>query len=820
MRNLILLIIIFIVSFANAQFASITGSVTFEGKAIEFAAIGLMGTSYSAITDKKGNFKIENIKPGRYFLTCSFIGFETFNKAVTLVKGDSLIYHIQLKEEPNKLNEIVISETSKATQIKENPIPVLEITQAKIDNTTASNIIDVLYRNAPGLNVLKTGPNISKPFIRGLGYNRVLTLFDGMRQEGQQWGDEHGLEVDNYNIANAEVVKGPASLMYGSDALAGVISLFSYVPDKQDGKFHGKFTTEYQSNNNLIGSGLNIGYSDSRFLLSLSGSYRAAQNYRNSIDRRVYLSNFNEKNFSIRFGHYSSKGNTRFSITLYDNKQGIPDGSRDSLTRKFTKQIYEGDLDDIKNRPIVSEHDLLSYKIPVLSQHIQHYRIFMNSNYNLKRGSIVAVLGFQQNIRREFAHISYSDLPGMFVQLNTVNYGIKYNLPKFHNFEFSIGGNGMLQFNKNKEATDFPIPDYDLYDGGLFAFGKWKYRKWSISGGIRYDLRNVKWNNFYVSENLKNGFMQQVFFPDTANSSLQYAAYKKLFQGISASLGLSFQATETITFKANIGRGYRAPNITEIASNGLDPGAHIIYLGNRSFNPEFSLQEDFGVLGKLKNFSFELSAFNNNIQNFIYINLLIDAQGNAVVDAQGNKTYQYQQSKAQLFGGEFWLAIHPKKLSEFNFESSLSLIYGMNRNKHYKGKKTNGEYLPLIPPLKFTSNISYLIKIKKIKKTALSILPNFGLEYNAKQNKYLGLNDTETPTQEYLLLNLGFTTTFEFSQSSNLQLVFEVNNILDKAYQSHLSRLKYFEYYEKSPNGKMGIYNMGRSINIKAIMSF
>lgn len=82
-------------------------------------------------------------------------------------------------------------------------------------------------KNVPGLNAVKTGSNISKPFIRGLGYNRVLTLYDGIRQEGQQWGDEHGIEVDAYNMDHAEVIKGPASLMYGSDALAGVVSFFS-----------------------------------------------------------------------------------------------------------------------------------------------------------------------------------------------------------------------------------------------------------------------------------------------------------------------------------------------------------------------------------------------------------------------------------------------------------------------------------------------------------------------------------------------------------------------------------------------------------------
>src|SRR5690606_6436600 len=148
------------------------------------------------------------------------------------------------------------------------------------------NIIDVLVKNVPGIKAVKTGPNISKPFIHGLGYNRVLTLYDGIRQEGQQYGDEHGIEIDDYNIEQAEVIKGPASLLYGSDAIAGVISLFPYIPKSNDGKLHGKYTSEYQTNNNLIGNGLRLDYSDEKWLFALNGSYRMAKNYRNPIDGR------------------------------------------------------------------------------------------------------------------------------------------------------------------------------------------------------------------------------------------------------------------------------------------------------------------------------------------------------------------------------------------------------------------------------------------------------------------------------------------------------------------------------------------------------
>lgn len=168
--------------------------------------------------------------------------------------------------------------------------------------------------------------------------------------------------------------------------------------------------------------------------------------------------------------------------------------------------------------------------------------------------------------------------------------------------------------------------------------------------------------------------------------------------------------------------------MTEIASNGLDPGAHIIYLGNRNFEPEFSLQEDIGVIARFKNVSAELSLFNNNIQNYIYLTMLVDENRNPITDAQGNKTYQYQQASAQLYGMEAWLSIHPEKINGFTFDNSLSVVYGFNRKDKYKKKGLEGEYLPLIPPLKLLSSISQEIKTKS--KIFSTITPKAGMEFN------------------------------------------------------------------------------------------
>lgn len=806
-RWMVPVFVILITFMVNAQETEVVGRVLFENGGSPNAEIMLKGTSIKTTADKNGNYAIKNLVYGNYILLVKATGFEDFEQNISIEKKITQIPNIILIRNSNTIDEIAITGVSRETLIKETPAAMLSISSKQIERTVATNIISSLVKSAPGLSVVETGPNISKPFIRGLGYNRVLTLYDGIRQEGQQWGDEHGIEVAPYIVERAEVIKGPASLMFGSDALAGVVSLFPYLPSQNDGIVHGKITSEYQGNNSLIGNGMQLGYKHNSFIASINASYRMAKNYRNAVDGRVYNTNFEEKNLSFLLGRKTNTAFSKINFTLYDNLQGIPDGSRDPNTGRFTYQTGEGDDDDVEKRPVVSEKDLNSYTLSPLHQRIQHYRLYAQHTQKIGKGDLDVQLALQQNIRREYNHPTVPSQPGMYVQLNTLNYGIRYNFPKFSSFEISAGINGMVQHNKNRSATDFPIPDYHLSDGGIYTYIKWKYKRLNISGGARYDIRKIGWDNFYIRTNPVTQFEEQAS-QESPDTRLGFANYDKTFGGLSASIGSAFQLTKQISIKANIGRIYRAPNITEIGANGLDPGAHIIYKGNRDFNPEFSLQEDLGVSTRFKDLSADVSWFNNNIQNYIYLTLLVDPHGNPVVDTQGNKTYQYQQASAQLYGMEAWLSLHPEKWKGFNFETSLSVIYGFNRDKKFKNKETQGEYLPLISPFKLSGNISQKINIRS--KLISSVTPTAEAEFSAAQKRYMGLDNTETATPEYTLFNIGASVAIHYSENHSAVLQFQVNNVFDRAYQSHLSRLKYLG----------NIYNMGRNISLKLIIPF
>ncbi len=817
----ILLTLLFLILPATsilAQNGQIKGRVTSNGEPLAYASVGIVGTRLGATSDDKGYYAIKNIPPGSVQIGASSVGYQTQKSTVTLVAGATLTLDFTLPEITSKLNEVVVTGVTRATEVKKSPIPIATISKKEININVNSNIIDAIVKGVPGVSATTTGPNISKPFIRGLGYNRVLNMYDGIRQEGQQWGDEHGTEIDQYGIERAEVVKGPASLTYGSDALAGVINMIPAVPKGVDGRIKGDLLTDFHSNNGLIGTSLGVSYNKNGWIYYLRGTQKRAHNYRNPVDGLVYGSGYREYNLSGTARLEKAWGFSQLSATLYDNLQEIPDGSRDSLTRKFTKPILEGSLDDVKNRPLVPESELKTYAIGNLHQAIQHYRVYSHNQLNIGTGHISASVGFQQSRRREFLFPTRPEKAALFLVLNTLNYDLRYNLPAWHALEITVGVNGMWQRNENKDATDFPIPDYTLFDIGSFVFTKRTFGKFDVAGGIRYDTRYLTWQNFYTGTDAA-GFGLRV--PANApDAYLQFPEFTHQYHGVSGSLGATYNLSERLLFKANLARGYRSPNINEVGSNGLDPGAHIRYEGNREFVPEFNFQKDLSFLAYLPNLDVSVEVFDNRISNYIFQARLSDDQGQPVVDDQGNLTYKYQQSRAQLYGGELTLNLHPTTYKWLNFNNSLAYVRGLNKND--KLRETYGEaakYLPFILPLHFRSELR--VTLPKSVGSYTGIYARLELDAYARQNKVYAVDNTETPTPGYTLVNTGLGASVKQKSGRVFCQVFlQVNNLFDTAYQSHLNRLKYFEYYQVSANNRRGIYNMGRNFSAKVIIPF
>ncbi|GAA4329760.1 TonB-dependent receptor [Mucilaginibacter gynuensis] len=816
MRNLAICLLILLSTLAKAQHISIKGTVMADTVPVSHVSVTISGTRLGTRTNASGYYEIRDVPAGNYRVTFSSVNYEQEKSAVTISSDKTVILNTNLKPFTSKLNEVVVTGVSRATTLRKNPVPIAVLSKTNLDQNISTNIIESIVKGVPGVNAVTTGPNISKPFIRGLGYNRVLTLYDGIRQEGQQWGDEHGIEIDPYGIGRVEVIKGPASLTYGSDALAGVINMIPFTQHDTVG-FKGDFTSDYHTNNGMIGSSLGLYYKKSDWKYIFRATAKGAHDYRNNVDGYVYNSGFREVNLSAMARTDKKWGYTQIAATLYNNQQEIPDGSRDSLTRRFTKQVAEAD--NIKDRPIVPDNELRSYSIAPLTQSIKHYRVYSQSKFNVGEGSINAILGVQQNLRREYTHPTMVEQPALDIQLNTLNYEARYNLPIFSGFETTVGANGFYQTNRNKNATDLPIPDYNLFDIGTYLFVKKSFGKVDVSGGIRYDSRNIKWNDLYVGHDPQTGFGKQVQ-SNTPGANLQFPAFRHTYTGLSGSLGLTYNITDRLLLKANVARGYRAPNITEIGSNGLDPGAHIVYLGNRDFNPEFSLQQDVGFIAYLKNLDIVMEVFNNNINNYIYQAKLTDANGNPVVIVPGNSTYQYQQSKARLYGAEVTLNLHPEAIKWLSFNNSLAYVRGINKNEELI-ERSNGaaKYLPFIPPLHVRSELRG--KLSGTYGIFSKIYAAVEADMYSAQDHFYALDNTETYTPGYTLINLSAGTAIKPKAAKTwFELFVQADNIFDKAYQSNLNRLKYFEYYTASPNGRSGIYNMGHNVSMKVVWHF
>ncbi len=772
-----------------------------KGLPLQGAIVEFPDLKTGTVTDSNGRYVLGGLPKGRFIVTAGMLSYA--KSAITInITGDNSQDFV-LSETAIESKEVIITGQSKATEINRSPVPVVAVNSKFLQQNMSSNIIDAIAK-VPGVSAVTTGPNVSKPFIRGLGFNRILTLYNGMRQEGQQWGDEHGIEVDEYSIDRTELVKGPSSLIYGSDALAGVINLLPERP-APDGKITGSINAGYQGNNReFAGSAMLSGNRNGFYWLGRV-THKQAGNYENAVDGRVYGTSFNETDANGSLGINKKWGFCHLDLSVFNDLQAIPDGSRDSATRMFTKQISEADT----FRPVVSASELNSYAIPALHQLVQHFRAMSSNNFHVGTGLLSVNLGFEQSFRREFGHPQFPDIPALFLKLYTTTYDIKYYFHDLKGWDVTLGLNGMYQSNDVTGGTEFVIPSYHQFDAGPFAMVKKNYGKWDIAGGIRFDHRSFENNSLYTVSDPATG-LDKATGSYTPGSSQVFSEASHTFSGVTYSAGATYIISRRVALKSNLARGFRAPNISELSANGVHPGTNVYQLGASGLKPELSLQEDIGVEYTAQHLTVNMSVFNNDIANYIYNRKLLSTSGSDSVIVPGNQTFRYTSSNARLYGGELSVDIHPHPLDWLHFENSISVVYGMNRSFNNDSER----YLPFIPPVHGNSEVrgdfawlggSFSHSFIKLQLNAY-----------ATQNRVYLANNTETKTPGYLLINAGLGSDIVNKKGSVL-FNFSVfgNNLLNTIYQDHLSRLKYFEQYPDMSRKYNGIYGMGRNIGIK-----
>ncbi|HVG17289.1 MAG TPA: TonB-dependent receptor [Chitinophagaceae bacterium] len=770
-------------------------NISFSGRVVELSTgNGLAGASVliqdarlGTVTDSTGNFFFRNIPRGHHLVEVSFLGYSSVLQHLD-IEGDKQVT-IELNTAVIENQGVTVTGIAAASSRKA-PIPVTILRRTDLLETPSTNIIDALSKQT-GVSQVSTGPAISKPVIRGLGFNRVVVINDGVRQEGQQWGEEHGIEVDDASITRAEILKGPASLIYGSDALAGVVNLITNVP-VSEGTIKGNFLSNFQSNNKLFSNHASIGGNQQGFNWNAYGSLKSAGDYKNRFDGRVLNSRFNEKNFGSVIGLNKRWGYARLVYNSFNQNLGIIEGDREQATGRFL--VYPG-------TPLersASETDLSGRSVLTPFQKVAHNKILSDNNFTIGKNRLKIMVGYQNNKRKEFAsnEEANEDNPELFFNLNTYTYNGSWTLPELKRWRTTLGFNGMTQLNENKGEEKI-IPDYVFNDAGGFVYTQGLYDKYTISGGVRFDNRYI-----HAKE-------------DTENGVTKFLDFKKNFSNFSGSAGISYEPNDYLTFKANAGTGFRAPNLAELSSNGAHEGTNRWEYGQSNLKSEKSFQLDGEMDVNNEHLTLGVNIFYNKINNFIFYRKLQSTTGSdsLIVDDAGDilTGFKFDQNNAKLYGFEVNLDLHPHPLDWLHFENKISFVRGVFTNNLF-----GTDNLPLIPAPRWISELR--ANIKQPLKYFGSTYFLLELDYNFEQDRPFTAYDTETPTGAYALLNAGFGTEISRRKKTLFNLYFAANNLTDEAYQNHLSRLKYTALNERT--GRRGVYNTGRNFSVKLNIPF
>jgi iron complex outermembrane receptor protein len=775
------------------------------------------------VSGADGFYSIKNLPAGSYVIQVSIIGYESQLLKVT-VKGVTKMNY-SLSPSSIELKDVVLTGVTAATDIQKTSVAINLVNYKDLLENSATNVIDAIARE-PGVSAMTDGQSISKPVIRGLGYNRVLTINDGVEQVDQAWFDEFGIEADPDAVNRYEILKGPASLAYGSDAIAGVVNL---IPEQTlpDGQKKGDILANYQTNNGLINTMAHLAGANKGISWSARIDNTMAHAYQDPQDGYVLNTQFGDFNVDGTLGLHRKWGYTQLHASYFDMHTGIVDGTRDSATGIMERQVaYPGLNGGAATYVIPTEQEEKSYTPFVINQRIRHTKLVWDNSFALGSGRITGIFSWQKNQRQETNDPTIPNTPDIYYYSNAATYDLRYISPQIGGFNISGGLNGAYQ-NSKSLGTLMLIPNYNFFEIGGFAIANQKIGKLNLSGGLRFDTRTFNGIDHWV-----DSITQAPASPNAPDAFHEFPGFTSHFNGMSFSLGGAYELTKSLFVKTNIARGWRAPNVAECAANGVHDGTVVYEIGDNSLNPETSLEEDVSFGLNSKEVNFEIDLFNNDINRFIYARGLQSVFGGDSINNSLNAAglgaapvYKYTQGRAVLYGGEFVLDIHPSSMPWIRLNSNLSVVNGGLSNVPDSIK-----YLPFVPPTRITADLKF--PVKKLGKGVKNAYLKFGLLNCFQQSNiyrqyaiYNGLNTALTPyeyaastsaTKGYTLFSAGAGGDVISNGRIFCQLFLICSNLFNTTYMDYMSRFKY--YPVNYVTDRVGVFNMGRNLSIKVLI--
>lgn len=714
----------------SAEAQKLSGRVTDQdGAPLTGVTISIPAIHRGAISNSDGRFTIEGIPAGIYTVEFHSIGYRKETRSITMSDDDQVLM-VSLATSPLEFNTVTVTAKPQASDLLTTPQSVAVVGGRELDRERGQTVTESLLR-VPGVTTYSTGSAIAKPVIRGLTAQRVLVLTDGVRQEGQQWGDEHGPEIDALDVDRIEVVRGPNSVLYGSDALGGVINIIRpEVPASEHGapELAGNLLLNAFSNNDQGAGAISLHGASGKVGYRGNFSLRSASNY-TTPEGMVSNSGEDELNGSALVGIRDTWGSIGVDYSHFGEKLQIHD----------------------------EEPEATAY------QKVMHDKVHLHTTFRIPSVRLDMNAGWQRNNRLEFEERDAAE-PVLDLVLKTLTLDIKGHHDPIGPLYGTVGLAVMSQDNASL-AEEKLIPDFKSLDLAGFLYEEASFGDFTLSAGVRFDSRRL----------------------DVATSeALGIPEQQRDYTAISGTAGLVWRAAEPLSFALNLGRGWRAPTPFELFSDGVHEGSARYEIGSTTLRPEASLNIDLAARVATSRVQGEITGFRNIIDPFIFLS----ATGE-IDSASGFPIFYNRQARATLTGADFGLQAHVTDWLVMN--AGASFVRGMNEETESN--------LPLMPADRYTIGARFI-------QESLGFLDNpylsFGVRIVADQNR---VDSHEATTPGYTLFNAGLGAEIPVNgHSAHVDLT--VENLANKAYRDHLSRLKRF------------VLNPGRDIVLKVSIPF
>lgn len=571
------------------------------------------------------------------------------NDTVELLDSKDLFeeYIVTLSSSDEILNELVVSSYNpnalNRTSIHIEPLPL-----KNIDQRGTYGISDALAL-LPGVTQLSTGIGISKPVIRGLYGNRILVLMSGLRFDNQQWQDEHGLGLSDIGIGKLELIKGPLSILYGTDAIGGVINIIEERPPLI-GKRESEVKTDFHINS--MGGSIQVGHKANfgKWWYRMRLGTTNHCDYSDGNNNRVLNSRFNGQYFKTSLGFTKGKWTSENHYSMSFNKFGFI----------FNDILHFMDTDDRWSRNMSGPH------------HIVFLNTFASMNtFQLPKSQLKFNLGFQSNYRAEDEGGNELSLKML---LLTGQYALRWNKDLTDHWSLVLANNGSYENNINYGRRKI-VPDANMLEETGSFYLKYNSKKITIEEGFGIGMKHIE-TLLTPTVNTE----EKEIFPFSQN--------RIFYNSLS---GISYLPTKFTNIKLNFSTGVRAPNLAELSANGLHEGTYAYEIGDPSMKNEQNFNIDLGVYRSGKTINLSLSGFYNHFQNYIYLQPTSE-------DWYGFPVYRYTQVDANIYGGEIRLDYSPKLIKGLNASCSYSTLVG---------ELENGEFIPWMPANKVKPEIKY-----------------------------------------------------------------------------------------------------------------